>query len=90
MRSRPYAYLIPLLAVAFVLALILQEIPMHTRAHLDSAQAGPPQEHAAGAAATSTGTPRQPTRSNLRSRPPSPAASRPATCPHRQNSPPAG
>jgi EmrB/QacA subfamily drug resistance transporter len=36
-----YAYLIPLLAVAFVLALILKEIPLRTRARRDAAQAAP-------------------------------------------------
>ena len=36
-----YAYLIPLLAVAFVLALILKEIPLRTRGRRDAAQAAP-------------------------------------------------
>jgi MFS transporter len=35
-----YAYLIPLLAVAFVLALILKEIPLQTRARQDAADPG--------------------------------------------------
>jgi hypothetical protein len=53
-----YAYLIPLLAVAFLLALILKEIPLQTRAHRDAAQGRPPQEaaHPPGDAATSPGT----------------------------------
>lgn len=34
-----YAYLIPLLAAAFLLALILREIPLHTRADQDAANA---------------------------------------------------
>jgi hypothetical protein len=38
-----YAYLIPLLAAAFVLALILKEIPLRTRARRDAAQAAPAQ-----------------------------------------------
>ncbi|HXJ24485.1 MAG TPA: hypothetical protein VNH17_02235, partial [Streptosporangiaceae bacterium] len=38
-----YAYLIPLLAVAFLLALILKEIPLRTSARLDAAQAAPAQ-----------------------------------------------
>ncbi len=37
-----YAYLVPLLAVAFVLALILKETPLRTHAHLTAAQAGQP------------------------------------------------
>ncbi len=36
-----YAYLVPLLAVAFVLALILKEMPLHTHTHRDAAQADP-------------------------------------------------
>ena len=53
-----YAYLIPLLAAAFVLALILKEIPLRTRAQRDAAQAAPAQPGARpqGAAATSPGT----------------------------------
>jgi predicted MFS family arabinose efflux permease len=38
-----YAYLIPLLAAAFVLALVLKEIPLRTRAQRDAAQAAPAQ-----------------------------------------------
>ena len=55
-----YAYLIPLLAVAFVLALILKEIPLRTRARRDAAQAAPAQPGARpqGAAATSPGASR--------------------------------
>ena len=55
-----YAYLIPLLAAAFVLALILKEIPLRTRARRDAAQAAPTQPGAPppGAAPTSPGTPR--------------------------------
>ena len=37
-----YAYLVPLMAVAFVLALALKEIPLRTQAHLTAAQAGSP------------------------------------------------
>lgn len=66
-----YAYLIPLLAAAFLLALTLKEIPLHTRADQDAAdapdaaQAAPPPARARpqsarqGAAATTPGTPRQ-------------------------------
>jgi hypothetical protein len=44
-----YAYLIPLLAVAFVLALILREIPLHTHARQDAARSDPPtSRHARG------------------------------------------
>jgi hypothetical protein len=39
MLSPLYAYLIPLLAVAFLLALVLKEIPLRTRARRDAAQA---------------------------------------------------
>ncbi len=35
-----YAYLVPLLGVAFLLALILKETPLRTHAHLTAAQAG--------------------------------------------------
>ena len=83
-----YAYLIPLLAAAFLLALILKEIALRTRARRDAAQAA----HAAGStpqgvAAASPGT----------SRPPAgPTASRGHThrapspqLPHRWNDPPA-
>jgi EmrB/QacA subfamily drug resistance transporter len=38
-----YAYLIPLMGLAFVLALMLKEIPLRTRAHLGAAQIGPPE-----------------------------------------------
>ncbi|HEV3288119.1 MAG TPA: hypothetical protein VG123_03925, partial [Streptosporangiaceae bacterium] len=57
-----YAYLIPLLAAAFLLALILKEIPLRTRARRDAAQAAPTQPGAPppGAAPTSPGTPRPP------------------------------
>ena len=57
-----YAYLIPLLAAAFLLALILKEIPLRTRARRDAAQADPTQPGAPppGAAPTSPGTPRPP------------------------------
>ena len=53
-----YAYLIPLPAAAFVLALILKEIPLRTRARRDAPQAAPAQPGARpqGAAATSPGT----------------------------------
>jgi predicted MFS family arabinose efflux permease len=75
-----YAYLLPLLAAAFVLALILKEIPLRTRARRDAAQAAPAQPGAPpqGAAASSPGT----------SRPPAgPAARRGRT--HRAAPPPA-
>jgi hypothetical protein len=49
-----YAYLIPLLAAAFLLALILKEIPLRTRARPDAAQAPQPATaRPRGAAATS-------------------------------------
>jgi EmrB/QacA subfamily drug resistance transporter len=84
-----YAYLIPLLAAAFVLALILKEIPLRTRAQRDAAQAAPAQPGARpqGAAATSPSTSQPPVR---------PTASRGHTTtlrrprlPHRWNNPPA-
>ena len=81
-----YAYLIPLLAAAFVLALILKEIPLRTRARREAAQAGPAQPGARppGAAAASPGR---------RSAPPqvaaAPAALRRPRLPHGRNSPPA-
>ena len=58
----PYPYLIPLLAAAFVLALILKEIPLRTRAQQDAAQAAPAQPGARrqGAAPASPGTSRPP------------------------------
>ena len=82
------AYLIPLLAVAFLLALILKEIPLRTRARRDAAQATLAQQGARplGGAVTSPGT--------------SPAAGRPHASrghthrappprlPHRWNNPP--
>src|SRR6202044_2147120 len=76
-----YAYLIPLLAAAFLLALILKEIPLHTRADRDApdasdaAQAAAPPARARaqgarqGAADTIPGTPRQGARSHHRPRP---------------------
>ena len=77
-----YAYLIPLLAVAFLLALILKEIPLRTRARRDAAQAAPAQPGARpqGAAATSPGTSRPPagptaSRGHTHRAPPPPAAS---------------
>ena len=77
-----YAYLIPLLAAAFVLALILKEIPLRTRARRDAAQAAPAQPGARpqGAAATSPGTSRPPagptaSRGHTHRAPPPPAAS---------------
>ena len=94
-----YAYLIPLLAVAFLLALVLKEIPLLTRVRLDAAQAVPPQAPARprGTAATSPGTSPQPARSHRRTRPRRPPAGslsgRPAsrlparTC---RNNPPPG
>jgi hypothetical protein len=41
-----YAYLIPLLAVGFLLALLLKEIPLRTRADLDAVPAEPQQAKA--------------------------------------------
>jgi len=76
-----YAYLIPLLAAAFLLALILKEIPLHTRADQDATdapdapQAAPPpagarpQGAGQGSAATISGTPRQGAGSHHRPRP---------------------
>jgi MFS family permease len=73
-----YAYLIPLLAAAFLLALILKEIPLHTRADQDApdaAQAAAPPARARpqgarqGAAATIPSTPRQGAGSHHRPRP---------------------
>jgi hypothetical protein len=67
LRVRPgapalYAYLIPLLAATFLLALILKEIPLRTRAQRDAAQAAPVQPGARpqGAAATSLSTSQPP------------------------------
>jgi hypothetical protein len=75
-----YAYLIPLLAVAFLLALILKEIPLRTRQ--DAARAAPAQPGACpqGTAATSPGTSRPPagptaSRGQAHRAPPPPAAS---------------
>src|SRR3984957_650519 len=75
-----YAYLIPLLAAALVLALILKEIPLRTRAQQDAAQGAPPH-------------PGHPPRGPA---PPSPGASRPSAAPtagrghtHRAPPPPA-
>jgi hypothetical protein len=75
-----YAYLIPLLAVAFLLALILKEIPLRTRQ--DAARAAPAQPGACpqGTAATSPGTSRPPagptaSRGHAHRAPPPPAAS---------------
>jgi len=77
-----YAYLIPLLAAAFVLALILKEIPLRTRARRDAAPAAPAQQGARpqGAAAASPGTSRPPagptaSRGRTHRAPPPPAAS---------------
>ncbi len=76
-----YAYLIPLLAVAFVLALILKEIPLRTRTQRDAAQAAPAQPGARpeGATATSRRASRPPgcptaSRGHTRRAPPPPAA----------------
>jgi hypothetical protein len=78
-----YAYLIPLLAAAFLLALILKEIPLRTRARRDAAQAAPapPQD----GAAASPGTSRPPgglaaSRSHTHGAPP-------PRLPHRRNNP---
>jgi len=56
-----FAYLIPLLAVAFLLALILKEIPLRTQARREAAQAAPAQPGARlqGAAAAGPGTSRR-------------------------------
>jgi hypothetical protein len=79
-----YAYLIPLLAAAFLLALILREIPLHIRADQDAtdaadapgaAQAAPPPARARpqgarqGVAATILGAPRRGAGSHHRPRP---------------------
>ena len=80
-----YAYLIPLLAAAFLLALILKEIPLHTRAEqeaadpADAARGAPPAGRARpqGAAGTSPGTPRWDTRSQPSPRPGKPRATSP-------------
>ncbi len=65
-----YAYLLPLLGVAFLLALILKEIPLRTRAHLSAAQAGP-----AGQQGTGPGQPgADPAPRPARDRPASPCA----------------
>ncbi len=83
-----YAYLIPLLAAAFVLALILKEIPLRTRGRRDAAQAtlAQPGARPRGAAAASPGAARPPA---------GPTASRghthrapPPRLPHRWNNPP--
>lgn len=51
-----YAYLVPLLGIAFVLALLLPERPLRTHAHLDgSSPAGPPGAGPDGPAATEAG-----------------------------------
>ena len=84
-----YAYLIPLLAAAFVLALILKEIPLRTRARRDAAQAAParPGARPQGAAATNPGASPPPPA------PPqgaaTPTALRRPRLPHRWNNPPA-
>jgi hypothetical protein len=56
-----YAYLIPLLAVAFLLALILKEIPLRTAARLDAARAltghPAPARRASGRRSHQPGTP---------------------------------
>jgi hypothetical protein len=90
-----YAYLIPLLAAAFVLALILKEIPLRSRAQPDPAQAAPAQPGARtqGAAAASPGTsqpPAGPTAGRSRAGPPGHpqrAASRPGCLLRRRNNP---
>jgi hypothetical protein len=76
-----YAYLIPLLVVAFVLALILKEIPLRTRTQRDAAQAAPAQPGARAKSATATSRrasrpPACPTasRAHTRRAPPPPAA----------------
>jgi hypothetical protein len=50
-----YAYLIPLLAPTFLLALMLKEIALHTHAHRDAAQAGPSPASTPADATTSPG-----------------------------------
>ena len=74
-----YAYLIPLLAAAFVLALILKEIPLRTRPQRDAAQATPAQQGARpqGAAATSPGTSQPPAWPHRKSRPHPPRSAAP-------------
>jgi len=84
-----YAYLIQLLAVAFLLALILKEIPLRTRARRDAAQAARAQPGA---------RPRAPwppasARPGRRRAPPqvevTPTALHRPRLPHRWNNPPA-
>jgi hypothetical protein len=76
-----YAYLIPLLAVAFLLALILKQIPLRTRARPEPPPAAPAQPggRPQGAAATSPGTSR-PQTAPRKSRPPPPCPAGPG-CP---------
>jgi EmrB/QacA subfamily drug resistance transporter len=52
-----FAYLVPLLAAAFLLALILREIPLHTRADQDAADAADAPGCRTGHPATGQGTP---------------------------------
>jgi hypothetical protein len=79
-----YAYLIPLLAAAFLLALILKEIPLRTRARRDAAQAAPPH-------ARRTPQPPAPARPGRRAASPqvaaTPTAPRRPRLPHRRNDP---
>ena len=84
-----YAYLIPLLAVAFVLALILKEIPLRTRAQRGAARATLRAAGSAprGAAATSPGrvpAADRPTASQGHTH-----GAPPPRLPHRWNNPPA-
>jgi EmrB/QacA subfamily drug resistance transporter len=93
-----YAYLIPLLAAVFLLALILKETPLHTRADLDAAEAAPPPagarpEDAAGAlrppALARTGSRSDPTAGPghaRHTRPPA-AAGQPAASPPEYSAP---
>jgi hypothetical protein len=83
-----YAYLIPLLAMAFLLALILKEIPLRTRARRDVAQAAPrSREHALRAP-----QPPAAARPGRREASPQvaaiPTALRRPRLPHRRNNPP--
>jgi hypothetical protein len=93
-----YAYLIPLLAVAFVLALILKEIPLRTRGRRDAAQAAPTGKNAPPGRRSHQprGPYRQPAQSHHKPRPrrvraPARSGRAPPGClPHRPGYPPAG
>jgi hypothetical protein len=92
-----YAYLIPLLAVAFLLALILKEIPLRTGARPDAAQAAPaqpgPRPHRAATISPGTSRPLadppQVEATPPPARIPQPAMTTRSRAPHRWNNPPA-